>query len=393
MSPTLRDAFSRGFEDAGRVDVDIAALVKRGETRLRRRRTAAVLGSMAVVVLVVAAVAGVTAGHRDGRGDGPVRPPSPAPTPSSTRQIVYSDVQWTRHGVIGDVVHYGGRRVTLRGVATADTHLDVTDDGFLYTGNDASVWFSDGATPVEVGSHLCGADQHGEFSHFATGAVVTANSGPWAAWVDCTQPARPALVVFDTASGREAVRRAVDFCRNLCGPTALTERYVYLGRDPYTAGRGSGYRLDLSSHRLQPWTGRMLIKDIAHSPRGLVIGDTWSSGTVTSGALQRFAVVGSRLVPLDARDRLTTAFDTATGRAVHLHLPAGYPRGTRTGSSGDFPSVLMFEWLDDDTVALSGQDILTCRLSTGDCVVAVPWPESRNPRTTHRILPAYPLPG
>lgn len=38
MNQTLRDAFARQIHDAGRVDVDIEALIDRGETRLPRAR-------------------------------------------------------------------------------------------------------------------------------------------------------------------------------------------------------------------------------------------------------------------------------------------------------------------------------------------------------------------
>jgi hypothetical protein len=70
--------------------------------------------------------------------------------------------------------------------------------------------------------------------------------------------------------------------------------------------------------------------------------------------------------------RLTSAYDTATRQPVQFQLPPGY----QPGDGADYG---LFEWLDDDTVALEGdssgrhdQDILTCRLSTGRCELTVP---------------------
>jgi hypothetical protein len=394
MNQTLRDAFARELDQAGRFDVDVEALVERGETRLRHRRLGALMGCVAAVALVLAVVAGVTAGHSVDRGDGPVDlPPHPAPTRTSARQIVYSDVRFTSKGVIGDGVHYGNHLVNT---GNPFVHLDVTDDGFLYTARNAAVWFSSGGTPVQVGAHLCAADSNGEFSNFDNRSVITSNSGSLAAWFDCAQPDRPVLVVFDTDLGREVFRDSLEVCRGACELVDLTDRDLYLDRAVFAAGYPRPeYRFDLSSHRVRPTTRQEYADDLADSPRGLVVGDTWKSGNPTNGfngAGQYFAVSGSRLVPLETHGRMTKAFDTATRHALHLHLPAGYPRGVKGGPFNAFPAVAISEWLDDDTLVIAAHDLLTCRISTGRCVVAAPWPHPNHPEM-HRLLPGKPLPG
>lgn len=122
------------------------------------------------------------------------------------------------------------------------------------------------------------------------------------------------------------------------------------------------------------------LDDIRNQPRSLVIGNSWETGTPTPGG--NFVPVGTRLVP-SGNHGPTSAFDTATRRPIHLHLPAGYQ------PDHDEPDLEIFEWLDDDTVALVrpttgmapdlpyrgtplDRDILTCRLSTGRCEVAAP---------------------
>jgi len=386
MNETLRDAFARELDAAGRIDVDVAPLVDRGETRLRHRRLAALAGSVAAVVLVVAA--GVLAGQSADRGDGPVNhPPHPVPT----RKIVYAE---HKAGIVpGHIVHFGDLVVE-----TGDNHLhlDVTDDGFLYTDHtrQGGVWFSDGYAPVRVGTHVCGVSPNS--ANFLTHAVMTANSGSTAAWFDCTHPARPTLVVFDSSSLHVVARQPVPSwpsCgRYACGLVDVTSDSVYLDS---MGGPGPDHRFDVRADRLRASTPQEYLEGLRNRPRGLVLGEDWQSGTpidrdgrlVAGDAALDFAAVGSRLVPVLSDDtdhhHVTSAFNTATRRVLHLRLPAGYHETD--------VAFRLFEWLDDDTVALigGGADIVTCRLSTGRCVLAVPGP----PAGTVRLVPTFPLPG
>lgn len=404
MNQTLRDAFARQLDDAGRLDVDIEALIDQGETRLRHRRLAVVVGAAAAVVLVLATIAGVTGSHLVGRGDGPVdHPPTPVPTPSPTRPIVYSDTQFDPGSGLdnrsGDSIHVGNRLVNT---GSSFIHMDVTDDGAVYaTGgytDEGRVWFTDGGTPVQIGSHACAAP------HGAANTVVTGNSGSLAAWFDCTRTQDPALVVYDTGPGHEVVREQVSQCGAryaTCYADAIIGDHVYFTWTHYPHGghvvvtplefdmatgriskvklaKGAGDALFPDTYDGEP---QAYLDDIRSNPRGLVIGDSWETGTRTPFGLG-FSVVGKRLVPdsnLPAEPR-TSAFDTAIHRPVHLHLPAGYHGAVDFG---------IFAWLDDDTVALIGPtgwggetfggqlepgygDILTCHLSDGHCDLAAP---------------------
>ena len=368
---TLYDVFARRADDADPTDLDVEALIGLGERRLRRRRLAAVLGSATAVVAVVAIAVGIALNGPNPRGQGPVdRPPSHREETAPVRHIVYSDTTENADGLGHTTVHYGSR------VVDADigfTFLDVTDDGFVYlVGN--HLWFSDGGTPERIASHVCA-----DAPAFPGVQVRTPHAGSLVAWFDCSGPAHAALVVFDTGLGREVVRQELGRCSldgawAGCGLDAVIGDHVYFTRGHYPHG-GRIVRdplvYDLTTHRVS--AGSSYLDDVRSHPRGAVVGDSWESGTPTDSL--GFSVVGRRLVPEAPEGTApgrTSAFDTATGRALHLRLPAGY-RGARGFTT--------FEWLDDDTVALMGPtgwgdepgygDILRCRLSDGRCALAV----------------------
>jgi hypothetical protein len=173
-----------------------------------------------------------------------------------------------------------------------------------------------------------------------------------------------------------------------CGVEAVIGHHVYFPDEPVLM-------FDVTTGRISAVAPRSYAEELLNHPRGLIVGDTLQSGTATDGIGQTFDRVGSRLVPLwrlpTVHEDLTKFFDTATGHAVRLRLPAGY----LGDPNEDFT---LFEWLDDDTVALGAGgggnragDILTCQLSSGHCDLTVKRDEGKNPPT--RILPHLPLPG
>jgi hypothetical protein len=394
MNTTLREALARRANDAGLPDLDIEALVGLGEHRLRRRRRAAVLGSAAAVVVVIALAVGASLHGPVKRSQGPVNHPRPSPTEKHelARRILYSDTQLFSHTT--GTIHFGDRVVDTR---DGFVHMDVTDDGFVYTAREGA-WFTDGGTPEQVGSHLCGTAPDGEFGNFANRAVMSANTGSLAAWFECTRGAPATLVVYDTASRRTLARRQMAVCSkgpslaNSCELFGLTSGQVYFNQGVYAGSPRPEYRFDVTTGRLSATTRKAYAADIRSQPRGLVVGDTWQTGTATDGIGIDFRAIGSRLAPWwrlpNGEQVLTDSFDTATGQAVRLHLPSGY----RAPHGAVFK---LFEWLDADTVALSGAgrghstDILTCHLSDGRCALAV----KGHHKHDRRILPHLPLPG
>jgi hypothetical protein len=119
------------------------------------------------------------------------------------------------------------------------------------------------------------------------------------------------------------------------------------------------------------------LDDLAAGPRGVLVGETRTTATPTSGIGLSLAPVDGRLVPLGdhgedpANEVATRAFDTGSGTELDLRLPDGY----------DSSQLLnVFEWLDDDRLALladgvHGTDqgqILVCRISEQQCRLVVP---------------------
>jgi len=379
---TLHEVFERQAGNAGTPDLDIDELVGLGEHRLHRQRLTAVAGTGAAVALAIALAIGGTAWNRSAdHQQGPIDHPPTNPdqtqttTPTTPRPLVYSDVRLDPGPdfLLGDPIHVGDREVKT---GSGFVHMAVTDDGVVYaTGgyrDDGRMWFTDGGTPVQVASHVCPS------AHGWPGSIITGNSGSLAAWFDCTPkqvPGNPELVVYDTSSGREVGRlqdpgcsteqEATDHC------TAIIGDRVYIRDSVYTAQGGV---LISSDGKV---TGRSFARDIMNNPRGLVIGDSWETGTPTLSGL--FVTVGRRLVPISG-ERLTSAFDTATRQPVQFHLPPGYQPDPDPDAPGDDGAPYgLFEWLDDDTVVLESyrsgrhdQDILTCRLSTDRCELTVP---------------------
>jgi hypothetical protein len=394
MTTSLRDALTQRINEVGPAHLDIEELVGLGERRLRRRRIAALVSAGAAVGLAIALAVGPAALNLSADPD---QVPIDQPTNShekqtnshesqtTTRPLVYSDVTFVPgggpNGLLGDPIHVGDRVVDT---GSGFVNMDVTDDGVVYTTGDIDdirVWFTDGGTPAQIGSHACKEVPYGW-----PDTVVTGNSGSLAAWLDCTRGLRqPQLVVYDTGSGREVAREPVTECGGYgrCLPYAVIGDHVYFERThddgdtssllEVDAATGLVSRVTLAEGAIDPGQSPSYLDDIRSHPRGLVIGDSWDTGTPQQGS--QFAVVGTRLVPI-YDDRLTSAFDTATRRPIRLHLPAGYKPDPAKHDDGGFG---LFEWLDDDTVALENfrtgrhdQDILTCRLSTGRCELAVP---------------------
>jgi hypothetical protein len=396
MNATLRDVLARHAVATGDPAFDVDRLVGLGESRLRRRRLAALLVSAGAIVIVVALALGVALNRPAQRGEGPAGTPTsePArPLEQPLRKIVYSDAELFSHAA-GNI-HFGDRVIRT---ANGFVHMDVTDGGFVYTTRGGRVWFSDGGRPQQVGT-ACGASPNGEISTMSSGMVVTANAGPLAAWFDCSSGPRGDLVVFDTGSNRELLHRRLDPCQDACTFAGLAGDRVYLDRGIYAGFPRPELSVDVPSGRVSRTSQDAYAEEIGSMPRGLVVGDSRRNGTVTAGIGVQLRAVGSRLevwwrLPNGEQVLTESAFDTATGKAVQFRLPMEY----HAAADEDFT---LFEWLDDETVALvaggSGQGngaILTCRLADGRCDVAVKAPaDDGAAEPLRRIVAQLPLPG
>lgn len=389
----LRQLAERGETVVGRADQRLDEVHARIRSTQRRRRAEAVVGACAAVAALIIGIAVATGSTGQDRNHGPIPPATetpPTPTATTTRQIVYSDdILGSPAGensilYIG-TLHVGDREVridqqlnTVRGWP-----LEVTDAGVVYAKSNGSMWFTDGGRPRQIAAQTCAGTDPVNYSGLATGST-----GTWAAWFDCAPGRGGDLVVFDTGTGREVARRPIPSCRPTtnqgCGLDGMIGEHVYFTRN-FSPGhdrqtRYRAYTFDVATGRVVAASEQQHRDDIRNDPRALVVGDSWRTGTRMTSV--DFEVAGSRLVPTDPQPgpepRRTRAFNIASGRPVHLRLPAGYHPGPPPLSVGDHPSGVrrftLFEWLDDDTVALAQLgdsnltgDIISCRLSDGAC--------------------------
>jgi hypothetical protein len=436
MTTPLREALTERINQVGPAHLDIEELVGLGEQRLRRRRYAAVAGSGVAVALAIALAIGGTSWNRSAdQNSGPIdRPPkhpnrSQTITPTTTRPIVYTDDAFSDGcDVAGQpffcvgTLHVGDRAVRIDQAVGTDRGwpMFVTDTGAIYLNADGrpgsswdSVWFTDGGAPRQLAQQVCSG-------------ATTQSAGPLAAWVDCSTQARGDLVVFDTGTGSEVARLPIPGCRAAetksasgrlavegCSPAGIVAGHVYFARAGYDETRNPPasrlLRLDLDTGDVVTATLRMYARDLTSDPRALVVGDSWRTGTRETGV--GFAVVGSRLVPgafdSSSDEFVATrarAFDAVTGRPVRLRLPAGFQPGPPPiippdGAAGSVRQFSVFEWLDDDTIALAQEgdnhhmgDMITCRLSDGACRFVAEAPPSDGPPYEIRLVAGQSLP-
>ncbi len=378
---------------------DVGPVARGGFARLCRRRASAAVAAIVVAAIVVTGAAILI------RGDlretpGPSGPPRQTSTPTlAARQILYSEVHRIEAPpyYANGAFHYGDRVVATD---NWNVHMDVTDDGFVYTTDDARLYFSDGTMTRRIATGVCG--RYWDVRPMWIGAyeqdsVMSGNAGSLVAWFDCRPGTPGTLVVFETSLGRGVFHRRMSACaRRLgntpsCRLTAVVGEHVYVTEATSNLGEvGPMVVLDVTTGRESPVTPEAYADDLKSQPRELVVGDTPRTGALSDGIGQTFGLTGRRLVPMisssdpsDAsvkRELVTTsAFDAATGRLMALRLPSGY--------EGDHRFTL-FEWLDDDTVALAADDILTCRLSDGHCELAVKGVQGRE-----RLVPQTRLVG
>jgi hypothetical protein len=404
----LRFLADRADSVRGRPDSRLAEVHARIRTTRRRRAAEAVAGTSAAVVALVVGVALLTGPTGQKKDDGPL-PPADSKTPTKTvRKIVYSDEQVSiphrARTPLGRVVtiQVGDHEVRIDQVVrtVSGWALRVTDGGAVYAKDDHSIWLTDGGEPRRIAEQAC-VDTT-QYSGIAAG-----NAGPWAVWFDCSPTSRGAdLVVFDTVAGHEVARHTIPACRGRepvwpaykCDLQAVVGEHVYYSvlvdsaRDVH-----HDFVLDVAGDEVVAASSRTLAQDIDSHPRGMVIGDDLQTGVRTTGVAQVFRVVGPRLVPVRNSDlsefRGAAAFDTGTGDAVRLRLPGGY-RAVRSDPTDDPPFFILFEWLDDDTVALvRGNtsthfgDILVCHLSGGRCEVGVEAPRGDATRIVAHLWP------
>lgn len=394
MNDSLRDLGQR-MEAVSAPELDVAALVTAGESKIRRRRVAVVGAVTAAVVAVVAGAMLASPGARQ-VAPAPARPdqknthPDTVQTGPAARQLTYS---------VGTTIHWGNRTIDVRrqtntwpGQGKLVDYVDATDDGaFFVTGQavvrdeagwglpygPAAVWFTDGSTPVRIGTTSGSRVRGFEIAPTAAGSTL--------AWIDPgTKTAPGAVVVYDTGHMTELARLGdADAV-----PLAVYNDVVYWSPDGSACDRylpsGAAYGCKPTARvmRFDTATGRRFQVSTAdydadrRARPGLLTGRS-DDGQIRRGVnFLSFLRHGDRLVAggtWEAEEPGFPSIVALTGQPLRLRHP---PRDARREARDDPQVLQMTQWLDPDRVVLlddydDGTDLVICRLSTGGCRVAV----------------------
>jgi len=391
MNGSLRDLGKRA-EAVPAPQLDVAALVTAGESRIRRRRLAAVAAVTAAVVAVVGGAVLASQGARQS-APAPARPdpkntdPDTVQTGPAARLLTYA---------VGTTVHWGDRTIDVGRQANRSPgwgrlvdFVDATDDGaVLVTGQapvrdaagwgfpsgPAAVWFTDGSAPVRIGTTSGSRVRGFEIAPTAAGSTL--------AWIDPgTKTAPGAVVVYDTGQMKELARLG----NADAVPLAVYDDVVYWSPDGSACERylpsGAAYGCPPTARvmRFETVSGRQSLVSTAdydadrRGRPGLLTGRSDDPQIRRGVTFLSFLRHGDRLVAGGTWEAGQAGFPATvalTGLPLRLRHPA-------TDGRREDPDVLqMTQWLDPDRVILlddydDGTDLVICRLSTGRCRVAV----------------------
>jgi len=307
--------------------------------------------------------------------------------PRAARRLTYAQ---------GRTIHWGDDTIDAgRDVLS----LHPTDDGVVFTGTDASIWFADGSELEQIGTLGDGSLSDTAYGFDKRATISSGNTGSLVAWFSVTQ-GKQGLVVYDTSARNEVLRTPATAPADGLGrryPQWPEQILAVLDDAVYAAcaGRGDSCWLEGNQRiaRYDRTTGeRTVVKeavyqaDLRSRARQLIVGGRYASGLVLEGPGVDLRRRGTSLVALEDRTlppgrptspfyvdrggRQTAGFATGRAHRLRLHLPSDQVTAE---------NLHVFQWLDDDTLALwSGarfghhhNDLLTCTLSTGRCAKVV----------------------
>jgi hypothetical protein len=367
MTDSLRDLLR---QDADRVEIptlDAGDVISQGEQRLHRRRVTAVLASVAAVAVI--AVGGIVAGSVQHRSEGPVDKPNDKKTNQTdevqTRRLTYA---------VGSTIHWGDSAIDVGQTVEA---VGATDDGVVFVRGDKAcpygvacrtLWFTDGAEPVRLGT-VAGDWVRGW-------GVELAGAGSTVVW---SESETDAYVVYDTT-----VRHEVGRFGSARGTLlAVGDRSVYWVPDERRQcvefdGRCMRYkdpiiRFDVTTGKQTkvPWesywaTRRSWSRTLMSPPHGYEISGTSGTHVVRPPHADPelndkygFRLEGTRLLGDDYGIEVSVRL-AQTGQPLQVRIPAGYPSGSYFGIS---------QWLDDNHVVMWYEDgaLLVCPVPDGRC--------------------------
>jgi hypothetical protein len=356
MTTDLHELLRERAQAAPLEPLDVGALSRAGDRRLRRRRGLLVAGSAAAILLVAGGA--VALGQRDAGTRS--RQPASSPSGAASPGIAATSIAWSR----GSIIHDGAQTID---VGRTIYRLVQTSSGFVFSDYQGRVLsWHDG----EV--HVVGT---------SGGPLTGTAQSPLAGWVEGTGKTL-SFVVFDQATG--AVIPIAGHSSSAPGPApggyengdiAVIDGDTVYWRDGRQTYEATISEDRASTPRVLSIGARWLLLGVAN---GVAVLNDEDTGAIEVGRLADPAKLALRessdpaLLSPDGRwlvgeslpNQDPRVYDTATGAPTSLAVKAGF--------------LLVYEWLDDDTVAVlsartehTDYQLLACSVTTGQCRVVV----------------------
>jgi hypothetical protein len=335
--------------------LDLEAIARDGERRVRRRRVVGGVTGLAGVV-ALAAMAPLVLDGRNGGND-----------QDRTAVSEAAELTWAE----GDVIHVGSQAHQIG----HDVHAFVaTDDGYVLMDPDGAVWSWTGGRAERVGAAV---------KNPSSSSALLVADGPWAGWVDSDHTR---FVFLDQAAGN-FVRAPISIGRDEGRIFAIdgTTAYVSDQRGVVTIDLGSGEAAVIGPRapgsEIDDVEGGLILHSLSKNDSEL---------TVAARDLETdepaLGVRGGDLSP-SGRYVMSENSSTQSDTFTLLQLPDGQDLTPPVAQDYDF--FLGYAWSDDDTYTAFGMrgvggsdesaisiDLLTCEVDTRSCQVAGDHPRS-----------------
>jgi hypothetical protein len=354
MTGLLKDTLTERATSVEEPPLDLDAIIRTGDTRIRRRRTTAIVAVAAASALVIAGGV-VTAKNLAAQ-----EPASGVPT-FKERRPTYAT---------GDTIHFGTDVIKVGPDKIAS--FIQTDAGFVFTAANGTVYFTDGRGSLRIG----GGDRRLELTADDDGTVV--------GWVDETAPVRE-FVLYDVAAGRELARTPTGNEAGLPPSADREPRIIAIDNDQaYLAALDGVHRWDIRRAEdtvLKAGLRPNALVDVANGRLAYLVD---SPGGSTAGIAVAPALGSTKVAIGETDGKLSPDgehFFAESGNETYLYPTAG--GGEIKLNSAGHGLLILSTWLDDDHFTTVGMktmddedrtplDLMTCSVKAASCTVTVP---------------------
>lgn len=373
MTGMLKDLMHDRADGLDAATLDLTAITREAERRVRRRRIAAGAGGTAALL----ALAGIVPQLAD-----------------RDRRAADNDVATSEAALLtwaeGSVIHSGGRTIDVG----REVHAFVqTDDGFVFTDAERTVWTWEDGRADDVGTVLRSAD---------SGAPELVTDGVHTMWVDGHDPDQPSFTWIARGGEGGGFAASAPVAGDQKGGSrqspaqppavlALADGVGYVS----AAGLTSATALDDDAGEPPMFDGDVMIEDVAN---GTYLLTTTSGGepgadevtVVTRDPAQPGRALDVRGGDLSPAATYVMSENSARSSDTFTLLDVDSGEDLTPAVAREYDFFLGYAWADDDTYTAFGMhgigqgtaeddgvviDLLTCSVDARACVVADAHPD------------------